>query len=81
MQWDTTMQQEIPLEKLSRLSAYDALGSLVLTPIALAALGPIGAAVGTRATLIGCAVLTVGATLPVLLSHDVRTLERRTAEV
>jgi MFS family permease len=81
VQWDTTVQQEIPLEKLSRISAYDALGSLVLTPIALAALGPIGAAVGTRATLIGCAVLTVGATLPVLLSHDVRTLERRTAEV
>ena len=26
--WDTTMQQEIPQEKLSRLSSYDALGSL-----------------------------------------------------
>jgi len=51
--WDTAMQQEIPLEKLSRLSAYDALGSLVLTPIALAALGPIGAVAGIRATLIG----------------------------
>ncbi len=79
VQWDTTVQQEIPLEKLSRLSAYDALGSLVLTPVALAALGPIGAAVGTRATLLGCAVLTIAATAPVLLSHDVRTLERRSA--
>jgi MFS family permease len=79
VQWDTAMQQEIPLEKLSRLSAYDALGSLVLTPIALAALGPIGAAVGTRATLLGCAVLTVAATAPVLLSHDVRTLQRKAA--
>jgi hypothetical protein len=77
--WDTAMQQEIPLEKLSRLSAYDALGSIVLTPVALAALGPIGAAAGIRATLIGCAVLTVAATAPVLLSHDVRTLERQTA--
>jgi MFS family permease len=81
VQWDTAMQQEIPLEKLSRLSAYDALGSLVLTPVALAALGPIGAALGTRATLIGCAVLAVGATAPVLLSRDVRTLERRSAPV
>jgi predicted MFS family arabinose efflux permease len=77
--WDTTMQQEIPLDKLSRLSAYDALGSLVLTPVALAALGPIGAAVGSRATLIGCAALTLAATAPVLLSRDVRTLERRAA--
>lgn len=75
--WDTAMQQEIPLEKLSRVSSYDALGSLVLTPVALAALGPIGALVGIRATLIGCAVLTVAATAPVLLAHNVRTLERR----
>lgn len=74
--WDTAMQQEIPIDKLSRLSAYDALGSLVLTPVALAALGPIGGALGTRTTLLACAVLTVGATLPVLLVRDVRTLER-----
>jgi MFS family permease len=79
--WDTSMQQEIPQEKLSRLYAYDALGSLALTPIALAALGPITAVAGSRATLIGCALLVVGATAPVLLSRDVRTLERRTAHV
>lgn len=79
VQWDTTMQQEIPLERLSRVSAYDALGSLALTPIALAALGPIAAGIGTRTTLIGCAILTVAATAPVLLVRDVRTLERRTA--
>ena len=77
--WDTTMQQEIPPEKLSRLYSYDALGSLVLTPVALVALGPIAAAVGTKTTLIGCAILTIGATAPVLLSRDVRTLERRSA--
>ena len=53
MLWDTAMQQEIPQEKLSRLSSYDALGSLVLTPLGLAAAGPIAAAVGTRATFIG----------------------------
>ena len=42
--WDTAMQQEIPPEKLSRLYAYDALGSWALTPLALAAVGPIAAA-------------------------------------
>jgi MFS family permease len=75
--WDTAMQQEIPPEKLSRLYAYDMLGSLALTPLALAAVGPISSAIGTRATLLGCAILTIGATAPVLLSRDVRTLERR----
>ena len=77
--WDTTMQQEIPPEKLSRLYAYDMLGSLALTPLALAAVGPISAAIGTRATLIGCTILVFGATALVLLSRDVRTLERRDA--
>jgi hypothetical protein len=75
--WDTAMQQEIPPEKLSRLYSYDALGSWVLMPIGLGVLGPIAAAVGTRATLLGCAALTLAATAPVLLSRDVRTLERR----
>jgi hypothetical protein len=55
------------------------LGSLALTPLALAAVGPISSAIGTRATLIGCTILVFGATAPVLLSRDVRTLERRSA--
>jgi MFS family permease len=76
--WDTAMQQEIPQDMLSRLSSYDALGSWVLIPIGLAVAGPIGDAIGARATFLGAAGLTVGATLLVLLSRDVRTLERRT---
>ena len=53
------MQQEIPQEKLSRLYSYDALGSWALMPTALAVLGPVASALGTRTTLIGCAVLVV----------------------
>ncbi len=75
--WDTTMQQEIPTGKLSRVSSYDALGSLVLLPIGQATSGPVADAVGTRATLFGAAVLVVAATLPVLGVRDVRTLRRR----
>jgi hypothetical protein len=74
------VQQEIPQEKLSRISSYDALGSWVLMPLGYIAAGPVGAAVGPRATFIGAAVLTVVATGLVLLSRDVRTLERRLAE-
>jgi MFS family permease len=74
--WVTAMQQQIPLEKLSRMSAYDALGSWALIPVGLAVLGPIGDAIGTQATLYGCAALTVLMTAAVLLVRDVRTLER-----
>jgi MFS family permease len=75
--WDTTYQQQIPHEKLSRLSAYDAIGSWALMPLGYAVAGPVGAAAGTRATFIGGAVIVVTATALVLLSRDVRTLERR----
>jgi MFS family permease len=77
--WDTAVQQEIPQEKLSRVSSYDALGSWVLMPLGFIVAGPVGAAIGARATFIGAAVLTVVATGLVLLSRDVRTLERKLA--
>jgi MFS family permease len=77
--WDTAMQQEIPQEKLSRLYSYDALGSWVLMPIGMIVAGPLGDAIGERATFLGAAVLVVVSTAAVLLSRDVRTLERRTS--
>jgi MFS family permease len=75
--WDSTLQQEIAVEKLSRVSSYDALGSFVLTPLGLAAAGPVAQAAGTRETMLGAAALSLGATLAVLLSRDVRTIRRR----
>jgi MFS family permease len=75
--WDTAVMQEIPQEKLSRVSSYDGLGSMVLMPLGFIAAGPVSAAIGLRATFIAAAALTIGATALVLLSRDVRTLERR----
>ena len=77
--WDTAVMQEIPQEKLSRISSYDALGSWVLMPLGYVVAGPLAAAIGTRATFILAAVLTIVATALVLLSRDVRTLERVSA--
>ena len=74
--WDTTLQQEIAQEKLSRVSSYDALGSFVLIPLGLAAAGPIAQVVGTRPTILGAAALSLTATLAVLLVRDVRTIRR-----
>jgi hypothetical protein len=75
--WETTMQQEIAGDKLSRVSSYDALGSFALIPLGFAAAGAVAAAIGTRATFFGAAALIIGATALVLLIPDVRTLERR----
>ena len=75
--WDTAMQQEIPQEKLSRLYAYDAVGSYVLIPLALAFVGSRAGAIGTSDTLwlafgVNCAI-----TIAVLGVGDVRSLRRR----
>jgi MFS family permease len=78
--WDTTMQQEIPQEKLSRVSSYDALGSFVLIPLGVAIVGPVSEVFGTRETILGAAAISLTATLVVLFVHDVRTIERRGSE-
>jgi MFS family permease len=79
--WDTAMQQEIPQEKLSRVSSYDALGSWVLIPLALAVVGPVSELIGTRETILAASAITLTATLAVFLVPDVRTIERRDSEL
>ena len=77
--WDTTMQQEIPHDRLSRVYSYEALGSFALIPLGLAAAGPIAEAIGTQKTLFAAGLISLGATLAVLFVRDVRTLQRRAA--
>ena len=72
--WNTTMQREIPPESLSRVSSYDALGSLMFGPIGLLLAGPVALAVGPKPALLGCAAVVVIVTLLALLSPDVRNL-------
>jgi MFS family permease len=75
--WDTTMQQEIPQDRLSRVYSYDALGSFALIPLGLAAAGPLAETFGTRPTLIAAGLFSLGATLSVLVVREVRELRRR----
>jgi predicted MFS family arabinose efflux permease len=75
--WDTTMQQEIPQDRLSRVYSYDALGSFALIPLGLAVAGPVAEAIGTGATLFAAGLISLTATLAVLVVADVRNLRRR----
>jgi hypothetical protein len=72
--WSTTMQREIPAAVLSRVSAYDMLGSLMFGPVGLLIAGPAAVVVGARPALIGCGVVILTTTAAALLSRDVRTL-------
>ncbi|MET9084119.1 MFS transporter [Streptomyces sp. NPDC004237] len=79
--WMTALHQEIPEEKLSRVSAYDWFGSVSLLPLATALAGPAEDAFGRSPALWGCAGLVVAVTAAVLLVPDVRDLTRRTLPV
>ncbi|MGC1909237.1 MAG: MFS transporter, partial [Candidatus Dormiibacterota bacterium] len=74
--WSTTMQEQIPQEKLSRVSSYDAVGSFVFMPIGLAAAGPLAVLVGLRPALWVALLVMAVPTLLVLLVRDVRTMAR-----
>lgn len=72
--WNTTMQREIPPEALSRVSSYDALGSLMFGPIGLFIAGPVAIWIGPRPALLACAAVVVLSTAAALLSPGVRQL-------
>jgi hypothetical protein len=75
--WDTTMQQEIPQAKLSRLYAYDMLGSIALMPVGFAVAGPVADAIGVTQALWAAFACIVIASVAVLAVTEVRTLTRR----
>ncbi|MEF9902478.1 MFS transporter [Streptomyces sp. P9-A2] len=79
--WMTALHQEIPEEKLSRVSAYDWFGSVALVPAAMALAGPVESVFGRTEALWGCAALVVVVTAAVLCVPDVRNLRRRTVPV
>ncbi|WP_030757600.1 MFS transporter [Streptomyces sp. NRRL F-5135] len=78
--WMTALHQEIPEEKLSRVAAYDMLGSVAMIPLATALAGPAEATFGRTQALWGCAALVVLLTAAVLFVPDVRRLARREAK-
>ena len=77
-QWQTTMQREVPREVLSRVSAYDWFGSLVLLPLGYAIVGPVASVLGIHAVfIIGSAYLLVAVAV-ILFIPSVRQMRAGT---
>ena len=74
--WVTALQERVAPAALSRVSAYDALGSFVFMPVGFALAGPIADGIGLRPTLIGMAVFTVVATAALAALPSIRELRR-----
>ena len=74
--WDLSMQQHIPPHRLSRVYAYDALGSLVSIPIGQVLAGPLAAAVGVQEAVVLCGLAVMVAGGLAIAVPAVRRLER-----
>src|SRR3954470_5117572 len=72
--WESTLQRKVPIEQLSRVSAYDWFGSLARQPIALIIWGPIAAAIGIESALWVAAALLLLVVVAPLAVREVRTM-------
>jgi MFS family permease len=74
--WETALAERIPPHLLSRVSAWDWMGSLALLPLGYAFTGPLADAVGARWVMAVGGVIGTAATAAALLPHSTRSLRR-----
>ena len=76
VQWNASIQEQVPDDKLSRVYSVDIAGSFVARPLGLALTGPLAQAVGFDRWLCIVAGVMLVAEIAPFLSRDVRRLER-----
>jgi MFS family permease len=74
--WNTTMAEQIPPHALSRASAWEWMGSLILLPVGYLAAGPLAEATSTETVLVGGAILTATVLALGLVPRETRMLRR-----
>ncbi|WP_422772650.1 MFS transporter [Plantactinospora sp. WMMC1484] len=72
--WETSMQQNIPADRLARVYSYDALGSFLAIPLGQIAIGPVAEEFGYETTLLVAAGIILVAVLGMLADPGVRRL-------
>jgi hypothetical protein len=75
--WETTLQEQIPAEALSRVSAFDLMGSLAFYPLGMAVAGPIAAVIGVAGSFALAGGATVASAALQILLPDIRGVRRR----
>jgi DHA3 family tetracycline resistance protein-like MFS transporter len=73
--WATAKQRHVPAALLGRVSSLDWLISIGLLPLSFALTGPVSAAIGVQATLVGAGVLGAVVTFAALLLPGMRDVE------
>jgi len=72
--WSTALQRKVPRDSLSRVSSFDAMGSLMFRPIGLAIAAPLSTLLGIENFIYILAVITIFAIVLPLFNSEVRNL-------
>jgi len=72
--WNTALQRKVPRDALSRVSSFDAMGSMLFRPIGLAIAGPLSSLFGITNFIYILAALSVVAVAAPLFSAEVRNM-------
>lgn len=73
--WSTAMAREVPREALSRVSSFDAMGTMLLRPVGLAIAGPLSSAIGLANTLYFLAIFSAILILGMLALPTMRNMQ------
>ena len=74
--WETALAQRIPPQLLSRVSAWDWMGSLALLPVGYLLAGPVGDAFGDVRVLEVGGLVGIGLMTAALLPRSTRSMTR-----
>ena len=72
--WSTALQRKVPRDSLSRVSSFDAMGSLMFRPIGLAIAAPLSTLLGIETFIYILAIITVFAIVLPLFNSEVRNM-------
>lgn len=74
--WETALAQRIPPHTISRVSAYDWMGSLALLPVGYLLAGPLGEALGESLVLVAGNLLALLVLIAGTLVRETWTMQR-----
>ncbi|MCX5406818.1 MFS transporter [Streptomyces sp. NBC_00335] len=77
VQWSTTVQTQIPEDRLNRVTAYEVGGSILAIPLGQVLSGPASSLFGVRPLLLAGAAISLGCALALIVVRPVRGLVRR----
>ncbi|WP_026421421.1 MFS transporter [Actinokineospora inagensis] len=76
VQWSTTVQTQIPADRLNRVAAYEVAGSILAVPFGQAVAGPASAVFGIHPLLLVASITAAGCAAALLISPPIRRLTR-----